>query len=108
MVACSRLQDSGDNGSKKICEKPREGFGKTLTSFARLHLLRAWHRLQTMDEIAKRVIFSTISEKEVFDSLKNDNLCFEKSISVSPFLWPNIVTEGKGRLDPFIELVSFV
>ena len=86
------------------------GYGKTLTSFARLHRPRAWHWLRRLDEIEKG-LFLRLSPKrvgEVFDSLKNDNLCFEKSISVSPSLWPNIVSEGKGRSDPFIELVSFV
>jgi len=31
-MACSRLQDSGENGSKKKCEKPREDYLRASSS----------------------------------------------------------------------------
>lgn len=51
--ACSRLQNGGGNGSRKMCKKPPENWGERERSFlplARPHWPRAWNRL-----VAKRI-----------------------------------------------------
>ena len=57
-VACYRLQNDGENGSRKTSKKPTEDWGKRVRSFsplarffARPHWPRAWNRLA-----AKRIL----------------------------------------------------
>lgn len=56
-VACSRPQNGGENGSRKMCKKPPENWGESARSFlplarffTRPHWPRAWNRL-----VAKRI-----------------------------------------------------